>query len=131
MSFLGKRLGERGEALATVFLRKAGYRILAGNWKCRYGELDIVAEEAGEGTICFVEVKTRSGESHGAPVEAVDVRKRRQIARAAKMFLATKSLGDVPARFDVITIRTDVDPPAIAHFPNAFRLQDALPRRFW
>lgn len=131
MSLTRRRLGERGEALATVFLRRAGYRILAGNWKCPAGELDIVAEEPGRGTICFVEVKTRSGDSHGTPHEAVDRRKRERMARAAKAFLCAKRWSEAPARFDVISIRTDLDPPSIEHLQNAFRIQDALPRAYW
>lgn len=62
-------LGARGEQLAAAHLEAAGYDILDRNWRCRHGELDIVAAQAGE--LVFVEVKTRSGTGYGHPLEAI------------------------------------------------------------
>ena len=70
-----KALGDRGEAAAAQYLRKRGCQLLASQWRCRYGELDLVARDR-DGTICFVEVKLRSGSFAGLPREAVDRRKR-------------------------------------------------------
>ena len=64
-----KALGDRGEAAAAQYLRKRGCQLLASQWRCRYGELDLVARDR-DGTICFVEVKLRSGSFAGLPREA-------------------------------------------------------------
>ena len=66
-----KALGDRGEAAAAQYLRKRGCQLLASQWRCRYGELDLVARDR-DGTICFVEVKLRSGSFAGLPREAVE-----------------------------------------------------------
>ncbi len=58
-------LGSSGERLAAGWLEARGFRVLARNWRCAYGELDLIAEEAGE--LVFIEVKTRRGIAHGAP----------------------------------------------------------------
>ena len=63
-----KALGDRGEAAAAQYLRKRGCQLLASQWRCRYGELDLVARDR-DGTICFVEVKLRSGSFAGLPRE--------------------------------------------------------------
>ena len=64
-------LGGAGERLAAGWLEARGYRVLARNWRCVYGELDLIAEEADE--LVFVEVKTRRGVAHGVPEEASHV----------------------------------------------------------
>lgn len=73
-----KALGDRGEAAAAQYLRKRGCQLLASQWRCRYGELDLVARDR-DGTICFVEVKLRSGSFAGLPREAVDRRKQKRL----------------------------------------------------
>ncbi|MBQ3111581.1 MAG: YraN family protein [Firmicutes bacterium] len=78
--------GKRGEELAAQALQQAGYEIVARNWRCRYGEVDIIAKLGGK--LCFVEVKARRGSAHGAPQEAVNAHKRGQIAKAAACYLA-------------------------------------------
>ena len=98
-------LGRWGESLAADYLRGRGYEILASGWHCRFGELDLVARDA-DGTICFVEVKLRSGGRAGLPREAVDRRKREKLRAAAACYLSQHDL-DAPARFDVAEIYTD------------------------
>lgn len=100
-----KALGDRGEDLAGDYLLAHGYQLLDRRWRCRYGELDLVARDAG-GTICFVEVKLRSSGRAGLPREAVDRRKRERLRTAAACYLSQHDL-DVPARFDVAEIYTD------------------------
>ena len=73
-----KALGDRGEAVTAQYLRERGYALLASQWRCRYGELDLVARDR-DGTICFVEVKLRGGDLAGLPREAVDRRKRERL----------------------------------------------------
>ena len=91
-----KALGDRGEAAAAQYLRKRGCQLLASQWRCRYGELDLVARDR-DGTICFVEVKLRSGSFAGLPREAVDRRKQERLRAAAACYLSQHDL-DAPAR---------------------------------
>lgn len=116
-----KRLGDAGERLAAGWLEQRGYAIRARNWRCPYGELDLVAERGGE--LVFVEVKTRRGERLGAPEEAVTLAKRRRLAASAACYLAEVAAGadDVAYRIDVIAV--DLAPSGrlreIRHYPAA------------
>jgi len=100
-----KSLGTAGEAEAARYLRKKGYVLLASQWRCRFGELDLVAKDK-RGTICFVEVKLRGINSIGLPREFVDARKQARLKSAAAAYLSAHEL-DAPARFDVAEIYTD------------------------
>ena len=103
-----KALGDRGEAVTAQYLRERGYALLASQWRCRYGELDLVARDR-DGTICFVEVKLRGGDLAGLPREAVDRRKRERLRTAAEAYLSQHDLEDAAARFDVAEVYTDQD----------------------
>ncbi|MFI5168505.1 MAG: YraN family protein [Thermoanaerobaculales bacterium] len=107
-----------GEALAAAFLRLKGYRVEARNWRCSLGEIDIIARDRG--TLVFVEVKARTGESAGPPEEAVDQRKQRRLIQLAQAYLA-KCTGQPACRFDVIAIKGTFPLPRIRHFRDAFR----------
>lgn len=114
-------LGRWGEEQAAEYLRKQRYRILACNWRCRYGELDLVAQEGK--TLCFVEVKLRRSERYGRAAEQVDGRKQQKLKQSALAYLA-QNPQDCPMRFDVIEIyapegRMDC-PPQIFHWKDAF-----------
>jgi putative endonuclease len=95
--------GRIGEELAASHLRELGYQILFRNFHSRYGELDIVAKKGN--TLTFVEVKTRTQDSYGTPVEAVDARKRRHMAMAAGFFMQRFGFHHADQRFDVIEVR--------------------------
>ena len=82
-----KALGDRGEAVTAQYLRERGYALLASQWRCRYGELDLVARDR-DGTICFVEVKLRQAGSTALPREAVDARKQARLRSAARSILS-------------------------------------------
>ena len=116
-----RELGNRGEAEAARYLRKKGYALLASQWRCRYGELDLVARDR-DGTICFVEVKLRGGDLAGLPREAVDRRKRERLRTAAEAYLSQHGLEDAPARFDVAEVYTDErhQPLRLEYLENAF-----------
>ena len=101
-----KQLGDWGEALVAAYLRKRGYRILASQYRCRFGEVDLIAQR-GE-VLCFVEVKTRTGRDYGLPREAVTPRKQQRIRTAAAQYLACYGL-DCPVRFDVAGVYVDED----------------------
>jgi len=96
-------LGPRGESQAAAFLAQKGYRILERNYRCRMGEIDLVAME--QETLCFVEVKARTRPAFSDPLESVTATKQRRIIRAANLYLQAKNLaGRVACRFDVVTI---------------------------
>lgn len=97
-----RETGILGEAKALAALRGAGYRVLARNYRCPQGEVDLVAEEGGR--VVFVEVKARRGVAYGGPAAAVTGAKQLRIARAALHFLAANRMLDRPARFDVVTL---------------------------
>ena len=101
-------LGRFGEELAARHLVQAGAEILDRNWRCREGELDIVALDAG--TLVFCEVKTRSGSRFGTPAEAVNPRKAARIRLLATRWLAAHPRSRGPLRFDLVAITRDVTP---------------------
>lgn len=115
--------GSRGEEIAASFLDQRGYRILERNFRCKGGELDIVARAPGERSLVFVEVKTRRDRSYGPPQLAVTPFKQRQISKAALTWLSRNHLHDSQARFDVIAILLeDGGHHSIEHIVNAFEL---------
>jgi len=115
----GPRSGEPGESLACRHLEGKGFVILARNFRCRSGEVDVVARH-GEATV-FVEVKERHGASHGAGCEAVTFGKRRRIVRAARLYAAAHGLEEAPLRFDVVSIDwTAEGRPVVRHDQGAF-----------
>ncbi len=82
-----KETGILGEKLASDFLKRKGYRILESNYRCLYGEIDIVARQGD--CLVFVEVRTRSSLTFGAPEESVTPAKRQHMAKAAEYYLQT------------------------------------------
>jgi putative endonuclease len=105
-------LGARGERLAADMLERAGYQLVAANFRVPVGrnlrgaivqaELDLVAYEGG--TLCFVEVKTRRSDEFAAPEANVDLRKQRQITRAARAYRRAFGLTGDPHRYDVVSL---------------------------
>ncbi len=96
------RLGRHGEDIAAAHLQNAGMVVLARNWRCAQGELDIVARDGS--TLVFCEVKTRSGVRYGSPAEAIIGVKVRRIRRLAAAWLAETGRGWPETRFDVVSI---------------------------
>lgn len=108
-----RRLGFFGEAKAVRFLKKNGYKIVARNYRCPCGEVDIIAEK---GDVCaFIEVKTRSDLSFGQPNEAVNAERRRRYVSAAKYYFSGRTV-DTVVRFDIVEILEG----KINHIENAF-----------
>ncbi len=102
-----KDRGDRGEAEVARLLRRRGYTLLASQWRCRFGELDLVARSR-RGTVCFVEVKLRGEDAIALPREFVDRRKRERLRAAAAAYLSAHEL-DAPARFDVAEVYETAD----------------------
>lgn len=100
-----RRTGAVYEKKAGDYLEKRGYQILEYNYRCRQGEVDIIARD-GE-YLVFCEVKYRSGSKSGYPEEAVDFRKQRKISKCALYYLTVHGLTDVPVRFDVVSIERE------------------------
>lgn len=114
-----KAAGDRGEAQVARYLRKKGYTLLASQWRCRFGELDLVACDR-KGTVCFVEVKLRGEGSIALPREFVDRRKQERLRTAAAVYLSTHEL-DAPARFDVAEVYTEKNGELrVEYLENAF-----------
>ncbi len=113
-------LGRRGEELAAAFLERAGYRILARNYRTRAAELDIVARHHDQ--LVFVEVKSRNNQAFGSPFEAITSGKQRKIALGASEYLARETASTQAARFDVVAVSFVDGKPEIEHLPNAFEL---------
>lgn len=115
--------GALGEEIACTHLDKGGYRILERNFRCKGGEVDIVARAPHDGCLVFVEVKTRRDLSYGLPQLAVTPFKQRQISKAALTWLSKNKLHDRTARFDVIAILLRGDGRhSLEHIVNAFEL---------
>jgi putative endonuclease len=92
--------GVRAEELCAALMRRAGLRIVARNWRCRVGEIDLYAEE-GE-TLVFAEVRLRRAGAFGGAAESITAAKRARILAAARLYLAGR--GEVPCRFDVLLL---------------------------
>ena len=127
-------LGRRGELHAAAYLERSGYRLVAANFELPVGrnlrgalvhaEIDIVAYDGA--TLCFVEVKTRASDWFAAPEANVDLRKQRQITRAARVYRRTFGLHRASSRYDVVSV---ILPPADADGEKSPRLE--LLRNFW
>lgn len=96
-------LGRTGERMAGEALQQRGYSILERNFRCQYGEIDLVAEHEGE--LVFVEVKTRRGTAFGRPEEAVTFRKQQKILEVASYYLDTHNCSQRAWRIDVVAVQ--------------------------
>jgi putative endonuclease len=113
-------LGQEGERLAEQYLKSKGYKLVARNYRCLSGEVDLIVLDRR--VIVFVEVKTRTDERFGSPFEAVERRKQQKMIRAAQFFLHEKRLHQRDARFDVVGISWPAGMPVVEHIENAFEL---------
>lgn len=112
-------LGKRGEECAAHFLVAAGYRVIARNWRCAQGEIDLVVERDGE--VVFVEVKTRSGTGFGHPFEAITAVKLARLRRLAALWCDESELRPARIRIDAIAVIAGRGmEPAIEHLAGVF-----------
>ena len=100
-----KRLGAWGEKVAREHLLASGHQILAQNWRCALGEMDIIGQDGD--TVVFVEVKTRRGRDSGSPEEAITRHKARKLWAIAQTYLSEQELGDIPWRIDMVAVELD------------------------
>jgi putative endonuclease len=111
-------LGKTGEDLACGELERRGYAIVARRYRCRGGELDIIARDGQ--TLVFVEVKARDSHAFGDAAEAVTWRKQQRIVRLATEYVMRHHFNDDPCRFDVVSIHFEDERPVIEVYQNAF-----------
>ncbi len=115
-----KRLGRWGEKRCEKFLRRKGLKTLTRNFSCKTGEIDLIMV-APDGTLVFVEVKTRKNEDFSAAEDAITFAKKSRMIKAARYFLQTHNIEDRPCRFDVVTIIVnETAKEEIRHYENAF-----------
>lgn len=111
-----KDFGKKGEELASKYLKNNGYEVINQNFRCKLGEIDLIAIK--NNTIIFIEVKTRSNTKFGTPEQAVDSNKRKHILRTSQVFLAKNKLNNYDLRFDIISIYMNGNIYKIEHFKN-------------
>ncbi|HET7752719.1 MAG TPA: YraN family protein [Anaeromyxobacteraceae bacterium] len=112
------QLGQAAEDAAATWLEAQGFRVVARNHRARRGEVDLVCEEGG--TLCFVEVRSRSRLDFGGPQESVTQRKARRVADAALDWALRNGATDRPARFDVVAVDMSEGTPRFELFRGAF-----------
>lgn len=123
-----RSVGRWGEAEAASYVVRLGWEIIARNWTCRFGEIDLVARDGDE--CVFLEVKTRRGDSFGTPEDAVTPAKRRRLLRAAATYLDEQNAADQPWRIDVIAIegRPGRPPTRLDHYREAIGADEGVYR---
>ena len=115
-----KTLRKKGEDIAAAFIEKKGYNLLFRNYKCSFGEIDIIAKH--KKTLSFIEVKTRSTKKYGLPQEAVTPAKQAKISRVALEFVQRYKMENRAARFDVVSVQSLNDGSEVDLIENAFEL---------
>ncbi len=116
MACRGITLGQQGEEIARRYLRSHGYRIVARNWRCRFGEIDLIARD-GE-TLAFIEVKTRTGTGFGGAEGAVTPHKRARLIATARQYMSEIG-AEIAMRFDVVAITAG----RVKLYKDAFRVE--------
>ncbi|MFI5507238.1 YraN family protein [Mycobacterium sp. NPDC051804] len=115
-SWTRAEIGAFGERLAVEHLQSLGLRVLARNWRCRYGELDVIAADDAARVVVFVEVKARTSDRFGGVEYAVTPEKLRRLRRLAGLWLAGQDVRWSGVRIDVIGVRIGRRPiPEITH----------------
>jgi len=114
-----KVIGDGNEDLACNYLTNQGCRIIVRNFRCRQGEIDIIAKDGMY--LCFIEVKFRRNADFGQPQEAVNISKQRKISKVSRFYLYSKKLSfDIPIRYDVIAVSVNEGITTFNWIKNAF-----------
>ena len=132
-------LGQLGESYAAAYLDQLGYRLVAANFTLPVGrnlrgavinaEIDLIAYDGD--TLCFIEVKTRSSDWFAPPEVNVDLRKRRQITRAARVYRQMLGVETEPHRYDVVTVIINDDSTPQLELLRNFWTEESLRKRRW
>ena len=110
--------GEQGEHVAIRHLKRLGYRIIEHNYRCRFGEIDVIARHRN--VLVFVEVKSRGSEAFGSPKLAITTAKQHKLSQVAWHYLQKHNLTEASARFDVVAVSGMPNSPRIEVIENAF-----------
>ena len=112
--------GKLGEDIAVDYLKNEGYRIIERNYRCVFGEIDIVATDRN--VIVFVEVRSRRSDRYGYPQESVGLNKKMKVSKIALNYLKEKQFQDCRARFDVVAVKILPEGSEVKLIKNAFDL---------
>lgn len=121
-------LGARGEMVAWGWLVRAGFKVLEKNYRCKIGEIDVIAQKKGR--LFFIEVKTRNSTDYGRPEEAVGLIKQKKLIRLAEWFRKERRWERRPASFAVLAILWNQGDPEVRFIENAFEVSDPNDRPF-
>jgi putative endonuclease len=122
MKAFNKDIGALGEHISESYLKDLGYKILNKNFKCKCGEIDLIA--INKGYICFIEVKTRYGTNFGMPAESVISSKQHKIYKTAQVYIMRENITDFNFRFDVmeVILNNNNNDFLVTHIEDAFQL---------
>jgi putative endonuclease len=115
-----RTVGKAGEEAAVQYLLQRGYRILQRNYRCRFGEIDLIARDGG--TLAFIEVKTRRSQRFGPAASAVTFEKQRHLIKASQMYMTQMKTAYELCRFDVVAVEIDAHGLHIELIKDAFQL---------
>jgi putative endonuclease len=113
-------VGKAGEEVAIQYLRLQGYHVLERNYRCRFGEIDLIAQDGS--TLAFIEVKTRRSQKFGPAAAAVTLAKQRHLVKASQVYLTQTHKVYELCRFDVVTIELDAHTSRIELIKDAFQI---------
>lgn len=113
-------VGRNGECIAEKYLIKNGYKIIEKNFRCKQGEIDIIAKDKNE--IVFIEVKTRTNKKYGNPIDAVTYIKRKHLLKSIEYYIYLKKLENSFIRIDIIEIYKKQNKFYIKHTKNAISM---------
>jgi putative endonuclease len=113
-------VGKTGEAVAVEYLLQRGYRILERNYRCRFGEIDLIARDGK--TLTFIEVKTRRSQRFGPAASAVTLAKQRHLVKASQLYMMHTGRNTESCRFDVVTVEMDGTTLRIELIKDAFQV---------
>ncbi len=120
MSAARQAFGELGERVAARWLARQGWRVVARRFRNGHRDIDLVVER--EGLVAFVEVKARSGDRFGDPVEAVNWKKQKELTHSAQVWISRHGRPGEAYRFDVVGVLVQGESVRVRHVPDAFRL---------
>ena len=125
--YINQEIGKQGEIVACRYLQERGYKILTRNFKCKQGEVDIIAWDENADELVFIEVKTRTSSKYGMPADAVNEVKQKHIYRSAEYYVYRNRIKNVSIRLDIIEIHVYESRFYINHIKQAFekRQKDA------
>lgn len=118
--YTNQKIGKYGENIATEYLEHLKYKIIEKNFRCKGGEIDIIAYDENNNELVFVEVKTRTNIKYGTPKETVEKRKQKHIKLVATYYNYIYGIYDISSRFDVIEIFLYNNSCKINHIKSAF-----------